>query len=666
MSELIGLAQDNKRVLQQWYHAVLDPREQLLALGLSLFDGLFDDQLFAALETVVENVWQRRDASLRALDYCDLDNLRSFFSFVEAQDQTARIESRLPEQRRALFQVAWDSHRRQTLSALPVLTQLVTNSDNSRFFDSELYNTYARRRQLRSVIGETLSDIGLISARAVQDALLTLAADSEPSVQAVAASALARWRVYEHDRDLFDTLQAWQHETSVINAINAKLEGREEEIEESEGAQAYIRATMALTLRYAAQYDPPNQLAPQLCTLLEKLVRDRSELVRDRLANHTLPMIIPTHLDQLRDSLRDMVRYVPLITAIGASLAQAYRKAPGKVMRIVGSWYSEAQTRPARGANSEITHRDALLAAVAMTYGYIDYSEEGGLLTADEAFRRLEVMLNEEHSPFIRTAVVLAISLQASEYFERVEPLLYEFVHVVTEHERIEIVKILTDLYLEQRAALDGGDGTIRIEDRSYPIWVDSDRPATTVEKAMLRWIKNSSNPIAQQIATQASVAFARALEQKEMHQLDTIRSERMHATGTTALEDTIAPRPLARALRRGGILVDRFIPWLVTLSATQYRPIICGLLPEAVAQAKRDRDAMGFVLRKWKHTTSDEDMPRIASHVQQGLNLAKHKGLLILTALVLLGIGMCVCPCMLLNVYDKVRGFLRRILDRY
>jgi hypothetical protein len=656
--ELIELAQDYRRTLQQWYHTVLEPREQLLALGLSLFDGFFDDQSFAALEAVVEDVWRRRDISLRALDYCDLDNLRNFFSFVEAQDQAIRIESRFPDQRRTLFEIAWNSHRRQVLTALSVLTRLVRDSVSGRSLNSELYGTYTRRKQLRTVIGETLSDIGLISTRAAQDALLTLAADSETAVQAVAASALARWRAYGHDEDLFETLHAWQYETSIINAINAILRGREEEEgrEKSEGAQAYIRATMALTLGYAARYDPPNQLSAALCKLLQRIASDRSKLVRDRLSSHTLPMIVPLHVKQLQGILHNMVRYVDLISAIGASLGRAYRKTPREVLRILGSWYDEAKSTRGQTAGLGITHQDALLATVAMTYGYIDYEEGIGPLTADEAFGHLETMLDGERSPFVRTAVIRAIGLQAKGHFEKVEPLLYRFVHLVTEGERTEIVKILTDMYLEQRASLEDGDETIEVRGCSYPVWINQERPMTPVEQAVFRWIKNPSNPIAQQIATQASVAFARALEQEEGREVNAMRSERKRAAEASKREREKALQPLVHGLRRGGIFVEQLIPWLVTLNAAQYRSVIPGLLPEVVAQAKRDRDATSFVLNKWGLIQADETLKAIASRLRLGLKLSDRIGLLIAVAVIALASMMCGGCCLLSRISELLK----------
>jgi hypothetical protein len=44
----------DKESIHEWYYRRLIPREQLLALGLSFFDGLFDDQFFAALEEIFE------------------------------------------------------------------------------------------------------------------------------------------------------------------------------------------------------------------------------------------------------------------------------------------------------------------------------------------------------------------------------------------------------------------------------------------------------------------------------------------------------------------------------------------------------------------------------------------------------------------------------------
>lgn len=650
---LIELAQDNKRVLGQWYHTLLGPREQLLALGLGFFDGIFDDQLFAALEEVVEGVWQRRDTSLRALDYCDLDNLRNFFSFVEAEAYGTKIESRLPEQRQMLFEVAWNSHRRQILTALPVVAQLVRNSVAWRSLNTELYGTSVRRDQLRRVIGEALSDIGLISTSAVEDTLLQLAVDEEMGVQAVAARAMARWRYYGRDKELFDTLQRWQLETHIIDLIDSILKGRDEEVRE--GPRAYIRATVALTVSYAAQYDPPNTLSEELCDLIDQLSIDPNRLVRNRFRYHTLPMVVPLHVAQLRDILHDMTRYTDLDHAIGASLALAYRENPEEVLKTLNLWHKECvETRPRRVNEAEITPRENLLATVALAYGEIRYDEAIGPLSGDEAFRRLRSILAEERHPFVRTAVVIAISRQARRHFDKVESLLQKLVAEVTENERIEIVKILTDIYLEQRKNLKDGEDIIEVKGHRYPIWIDSARPITGVERAMYRWSRDAEKPAAQQIAIQASIAFARELEQEEAQRIDEIRKERERvaeeaeeAEGEAVIEPAISKRP------KHSSFMDQLASRLATLRLSHYRLVILGLLPEALAQYRSSRDLMNLVLSKWRRTRDDE-MKDISKLLKRAIGLAQNIWVLLIGGFIVLCVLCSTFYCLVSSVLGR------------
>ena len=191
--------------LSNWYHQQLEPRERLLTLGLSFFDRLFDDQFFAALEEIVEKVWQRRDASLRALDYCDLENLYVFFNFNETKNQGTKLEIRFPKQRRTLFKVAWKSDRRQILSALPVMVDIVRNSLTGSLINPELYGDKTKCRELRTAISKTISDIGSISENSIQTTLLQLSANKNTAVQSTAAYAMARWRDSDYglDQQLF-------------------------------------------------------------------------------------------------------------------------------------------------------------------------------------------------------------------------------------------------------------------------------------------------------------------------------------------------------------------------------------------------------------------------------------------------------------------------------
>lgn len=667
VGELIDLARENRRTVQQWYHAVLTPREQLLALGLSLFDGMYDDQFFAALETVVASVWRLRDSSLRALDYCDLDSLRNFFTLIEIDKQTTKVESRLPDLRRTLFEVAWNSHRRQILTALPVVTQMVRDSVYKIGRDYELYGSAMRRQQLRDVASEALSDIGLISPHAIQGSLLRLAADGSWQVQAVAAEALARWHNDEYDNHehLFETLDSWRRDTSLfVEDVEVEQKDKDPEAEteeenkeeKSSGIWANIRATMALTIGYAARYDPPNQLASALLDQLNQLSKDHSQEVRLRLAYFTLPMVVPLHLNQIHDILRGMTRYEDLIEGIGLSLARAYRRYPEDVLRIIGAWREEAHQISAQSADAGITQREGLLAAVALTYGHIELTEEIGPLTADETFNRLRDMLEEERSQFVRSKVVRAIALQASDYFEKVEPLLYEFVHVVTAEERSAIVRILTNIYLKQRRQLEHGEDTIEVGNESYPVWVETERSQLTkVEGAMFRWVKNPSNPLAQQIAMQAFVSFASSFDREEEHKVASLKIKQQRAAERAKQEEERALQPLARGLRRGGVFIDRLVPWLVTINAPEQREIIQGLLPEVVTQARDNRPLVNFVLERWPRLSKDLSLGTIVKKLKRGVSLSKNLGWAIAAALFILVNFLCLCICLISALLDSL-----------
>jgi hypothetical protein len=216
LSQLIDDSINDERFINALFHDVLNEREKLLALGLSFFNGLYEDQVFAALERIVKEVWQERDPSLRALDYGDLEKLKddlfrfvsnSFFeknppAFRIIQTEPFPIDIRLikllsTKDRAILFKVSWETHQRQIRAAMQVLVQLVIDSVSPFAYTQwELYGDRSRRDKLRSVISETLSDIGLASPnalRAVQGNLMQLARHPEFEVRQVAAEAIAHW-----------------------------------------------------------------------------------------------------------------------------------------------------------------------------------------------------------------------------------------------------------------------------------------------------------------------------------------------------------------------------------------------------------------------------------------------------------------------------------------
>jgi hypothetical protein len=355
--ELVDNCQNDKRAIRQWYYGFLSSREQLIALALCLFDGFYDDQFFAAAEELYEQSWRKRIPSLPALDYCDLDSLSNYYSLIPvSRDGKKRVESHLSGQRCKLLEIAWDSHRRQILSAFTVMENLVKQSVLPGFMNRELYGTNERRSLVRDVIAETLCSIGLISSCSIEntlleDSLLRLAAEEEPEVQAAAARAMARWRYYEQDEKLFDTLQRWLNEDTIQQRLESFLKDRvDDETKKNTNPQAYIKAAVALTVGYAALYDPPDQLNGKLLHLLKQLAKDTSNpFIHIRFSRYTLPQVVRLHVNQLRDLLLEMTRYPWLNESVGASLALTYRERPLEVVEILDSWFETGtRQRPPR------------------------------------------------------------------------------------------------------------------------------------------------------------------------------------------------------------------------------------------------------------------------------------------------------------------------------
>lgn len=607
-----------------WF-AGLDQRQRLLTLNASFLSGLYEDQFFAAMEQLFRNVWRERDPMLRAYDYDDFEGLAKYIELVPTPQELRIIQTRLPDQRILMLQEAWKGQRRQIIAALPHIAHLVRQSVEARSRDRELYLSDTRRRQIRRTIGDTLSDLGMIDTGVVEPTLLDLAADNSIGVQLVAARALARWRYYGEDDKLLETLREWQEGSHVVNIIQILLNQREET--EGKSAGAYVRATIALTVGSASRYDPPNKLSNQLLKLFRELAFDYEKLVRDRFVKETLPEVVVRHLLQVRDDLKRWTWYVHLREPIVKCLELTYRVAPQEVTQTLAQWHNECNSaRQATFDSRTISQRETVMATVARTYGEIADEEGYGILSADEIFKRLQIILNDERHPFVRSAVVRAISRQATRNFAAVDPLLKETVQLVAEGERKSIVEILFDVYRDQRAAQVGGDEDVRLNEKSYRVWFKpSERPRTAIELAMQNWVKDEQKPAAGQIGLWSLVEFAHRLESKlERHAVQLAEARRSTpavAPGTQAvLTPMLAFQVASPSL---GVWATTVVPWLVTIRATQYRRLVGSLLPEALARKRSQAEAASFVYERWC-AQSDQDMQALGKRLPRAVQLVE------------------------------------------
>lgn len=217
LREVVHQLAGDRAAIHRWYRQ-LDERQQLLALGLALFDGLFDDQLFAALELMMDLVWRPRNPALAAFDYCDLEALTGYFRLTEAAAGGVRVETHSAQQRQALLEVAWKLHRRQLLATLPVLTRLVRQAGDRWSTVRERWSGRSSRLwQMATEAFDTLGDRGQPAADPAEGEPKTneeegeaAAAAERPSGEGEDGNAagslhLSRWQRYGPANELAGT-----------------------------------------------------------------------------------------------------------------------------------------------------------------------------------------------------------------------------------------------------------------------------------------------------------------------------------------------------------------------------------------------------------------------------------------------------------------------------
>nr|VFK28101.1 MAG: hypothetical protein BECKMB1821G_GA0114241_10337 [Candidatus Kentron sp. MB]VFK32910.1 MAG: hypothetical protein BECKMB1821I_GA0114274_10386 [Candidatus Kentron sp. MB]VFK75797.1 MAG: hypothetical protein BECKMB1821H_GA0114242_10326 [Candidatus Kentron sp. MB] len=620
LNNLIETCNDPGRGVRQIFQTLPDIDSRLLSLGFSFLAGLPDDQAFAGIEQIYLQAWKARDNTLRMPDYCDFDLLHAFFSLVKTDGGLTLVENRFQEQRRLLLKAAWRSHRRQILAALPVLAHLVAQSvaSNAAAVDREIFGSRERRRRFRDAAADTLSDIGLISADAAEDTLLSLAADKEFGVQAVAARAMARWRRYGADEQLFGRIEKWQRSAYATNFIRGIFEG--EEAKRTAKPEDFIRATIALVIGYAAQYDPKNALSERLARLMDDFAIDPSPLVRDRFHRHTLPQVVALHVVSMEEQLRRMIKHLDpaLDSAIASSLAYAYRVDAPAVTTILDNWYQET-TR--NRASHEFAERESLLVTIVLTHGLLDYGDDGSALVTDPGAGRLKEILEKERHPLVREAVIVAIAELAKRDFNRFSGMLKSLITKATLEEKDKFVRILERIFLKEREDLEGGEDWVDLNSRSYPLWFDKERPLTSIEKALLGWIRDGfGDTVAQQIAFDCSVRFQGIFQRAETARIEQIRDERIRAQVDSLARDEDEAKQSAAS----HVNTPWFIPWWVT-KGNEFKPVIRNLLPRALSYKETQEDALKTVLERWSYSNIDpgEDntnIKRIAGYLKKAL----------------------------------------------
>lgn len=612
---------DEESLICRWYRN-LDSREQLIGLGMALLEGLYDDQFFICMHEIVKNFWQYRDPFLLSLDYCDLDFLLPFFVMEDINEEKRLVRNRYSNQRTDIVSTAWPSYRRHIISALPLITKMAEETILSNELNWEKYGTRDRRMILRQAIGNTISDIGLVSYHAVESILLELASFSETTIQRIPAKAMARWREFGQEELLFKTLSDWQRDERILKLIESFL--RNDKIiakrqSQSSKALSYIKATALLTLRYAASYDRPNHLDQRIIDLLKEIALDNGSLVQTRL-KETLPRIIHHHSLQLIEILDDFMIIDDIREPISEGLAMAYEDYPHELKRALFSWLEENEGEVSlENRRRKFTNRDKVVATILETFGKIHFTGENDVMSVDEVFERIVELRKNEGRLGLQEVIIEVAAKLISEHFGTGAPYLTELYDIDREDDKKILLRQLLHVYIKQRCQ-HLSEHSINVKGIEIPAWLeDKERPFTPVEELMLNWVDDKDVRL-KKLGTSAFLRFIHNLDFYEQIELSELRwnlsrledqkksgstesspasSNDFHGDGFTSYQSALSFYKIFSLWPRIHIFF-----FLIGKDRTQ-RELFKELYKSIYFHRNYRRDYKRDLLRRWKHSTS-------------------------------------------------------------
>lgn len=501
--KLIEQIVKNNLTISQWFYS-LNPRNKLIAIGLTLLDGLFEEQFFASMQKMIDEGEYFK--SIGALDYFDLSLLMNYFKI-----ENNKIVGILDNQKRELLTVAWKSHRRHIIATLPILVQMVEDSVYQQSSNWELYETKYKRQILRNKISEILSEIGLISEKIIEPSLLRLAAQRHIGIHTVVAKAIARWIVAGQENKVFELLERWQASNQVATMVKKYISNKED------NPETYVEATVVLTLGYAAQYYNVGQLNNKIISLLKDALHTSSSLVEMKL-QETIERVTSYHPKQMENVLfKKFLKRPNFIPYAAFGLATAYNRGYStEVKDILNKWDKSLDEEPKKRTSStrnKLYFEDKILCTISLIYKYLDYNinynNEKPMLDAaspfisiQEAYQKLDAIRTKYHQADVRGVTLdsqlylieLNIKLRGQENLN--------YLTNVSFAERRNMVNLYIERYFEERKPLKGGKFTAIINETKIFIWENAEeRPKTEIEGILDIFIKNGT-PIFQQIGS--------------------------------------------------------------------------------------------------------------------------------------------------------------------
>jgi hypothetical protein len=499
-----------------WYYG-LPEFQKLIVLGITLFDGAYEGQVFAGFDRILQASWKHRNHQLRSIDYEDIIPLKSYI-----KTEGRIIQGKLEHQRKKIIRLAWNTHRRYILSALPVLMDIASASANKDEFDLDLFQSTNHRSRIRRIISDTLSDIALHSFEDGNQPLLLLASKDNALVQTVTAMAISNWRSIdaESEKRMYEVLDLWQEDT----ADGLLTADKEEEVQRR--LLSNVRGAIALSLFFASAYDQPNTLSSGITDLLLKFLHNNETAIINRM-QFTVDNITDRHPVSMQYHLRNhFLQYDYYIRPAAYGLVKACNNGQYEAVRnILEDWLKYHKSLPdTPGGKDAFGHKECVLTAIILTLQYLDYDAEQQAYSIENAHKLLEELRKNNHNLYIRQYLLDAIIKLAQEMHAGKEHRSIETIVNLDAKEREAVVQIFRSNYLEQREELEGGDYRVLLEEKWMDGWKEpGKRPVTKVEALIKTW--EDKDVVLRQIALQ-TLSQLKGIEDEEKKIFDSFQKQ--------------------------------------------------------------------------------------------------------------------------------------------
>lgn len=591
---LIGqiLQQQQAGSLRRWFFQQLSRRDQLIALGASLFTGLREDLFYLQVQRLLVEAWGLREFEGRLLDYVDLEPAEAFFSFNEVEPGRVQVESRYGDLRTNLLALALTDYQRHVRQAVTWMADLLRQSMQRGVGQQEGFEQYPQRAEVRRVIGEALSDIGLLRLSLVEHPLLALIGAQRVELPLHAARVFARWYELGETRAFEQLLHRWSTSREPVEAVRAWLE-RNRDPERTDPTDA-LHACILLICGYAARVDPPDAIVPLLFEQMAALACAPGPLVRRAWRSAALANLIPVHVNQLTPLLTQLVVHDDLRGVVAEQLALAHEHSRQRdVYRLIMFWLKEAEKQ----YNDEVLlapeQTEATLLTITRFLERLPYRGEMDQV----AGRRVQGLLQYIERLPAPESVHQAVRTARCRIGRHDPALLNDMLRTLSPEEVPVIAEVLLQVYLDERAAQPDGDLTLKHGGRPIPIRLDGKRPLTTTEKKAKEWLLSQGSPAQRRLALHMGIAQVRVLDRREQA---FIAEQLALADGGDDAGATVAA-DATPAHAKSSFFYDQVVPTLVTLDAPYLRSAIIDLLPEARRLRAPTRDDLTFLLQaKW------------------------------------------------------------------